>query len=51
MRKIYKSLAMLAVFAVAAGCSTNPITGRSQFMVIPEKMAIGELPRVERRAA
>jgi predicted Zn-dependent protease len=36
-----KSLLLLAVFAVL-GCTTNPITGRSQFMVIPEKMAIGE---------
>ena len=42
MRKIYKSLSLLALFAAAAGCTTNPITGRSQFMVIPEKMAIGE---------
>src|ERR671931_2378 len=23
-----------------AGCSTNPVTGRSQFMVVPESMAI-----------
>jgi predicted Zn-dependent protease len=30
------------VLAAAAGCATNPITGRSQFMVISEKMAIGE---------
>src|SRR5919197_932621 len=25
-----------------AGCSTNPITGRSQLMVVPESMAISE---------
>ncbi|MGH8668320.1 MAG: M48 family metallopeptidase [Burkholderiales bacterium] len=28
--------------AALAGCATNPITGRSQFMVISEQMAIGE---------
>ncbi|OGA72607.1 MAG: hypothetical protein A3G81_21580 [Betaproteobacteria bacterium RIFCSPLOWO2_12_FULL_65_14] len=32
----------LAVFAVLAGCAANPITGRGQFMVIPERMAIGQ---------
>jgi Zn-dependent protease with chaperone function len=35
-------LVLLAILAAAAGCATNPITGRSQFMVISEKMAIGE---------
>ncbi|HEX6320610.1 MAG TPA: M48 family metallopeptidase [Burkholderiales bacterium] len=42
MRNIFKCLALLAILAAAAGCATNPITGRSQFMVISEKMAIGE---------
>ncbi len=42
MRKVLKSLALLAVLAAMTGCATNPITGRSQFMVISEKMAIGE---------
>ncbi len=37
-----KSLAVLAVLAALAGCATNEITGRSQFMVVPEKMAISE---------
>ena len=42
MTNAIKSLALLAVLAILAGCATNPITGRSQFMVVSEKMAIGE---------
>ena len=42
MRRFFKCLLPLVVLAAAAGCATNPITGRSQFMVISEKMAIGE---------
>ena len=42
MPKFVKSLLPLAVLAVLAGCAANPITGRSQFMVVSEKMAIGE---------
>jgi Zn-dependent protease with chaperone function len=42
MPKGFKSLLLLGVFAVLPACSTNPITGRSQFMVVPEKMAIGQ---------
>jgi predicted Zn-dependent protease len=42
MRKFFKCLLPLAVLAAVAGCATNPITGRSQFMVVSEKMAIGE---------
>jgi predicted Zn-dependent protease len=42
MQKHFKSLPLLAVFALLAGCAANPITGRSQFMVIPERMAIGQ---------
>ncbi len=42
MQKHFKSLLLLAVFALLAGCAANPITGRSQFMVVPERMAIGE---------
>lgn len=38
----FKSLVLLGISAVLAGCAANPITGRSQFMVVPEKMAIGE---------
>jgi predicted Zn-dependent protease len=36
-----KSLVLLAV-VMLAGCAANPITGRSQFMIVPEKMAIGQ---------
>lgn len=42
MQNLFKSLLQLAVFAALAGCAANPITGRSQFMVVSEKMAIGE---------
>jgi predicted Zn-dependent protease len=42
MRSSFKWLALLGIFSALAGCATNPITGRSQFMVISEKMAIGE---------
>jgi predicted Zn-dependent protease len=37
-----KSLLLLAVSALLAACAANPITGRSQFMVVSEKMAIGQ---------
>src|SRR5687768_5955887 len=37
-----KSLLLLAVLSLLAGCAANPLTGRSQFMVVSEKMAIGE---------
>jgi predicted Zn-dependent protease len=42
MRKLFKSLALLGVLPLLAACSTNPITGRSQFMVVSERMAIGQ---------
>jgi len=42
MQKLFKSLLPLAVFAFLAGCAANPITGRSQFVVVSERMAIGE---------
>jgi predicted Zn-dependent protease len=42
MQNSFKSLLTLAVLAALAGCATNPLTGRSQFMVVSEKMAIGE---------
>lgn len=42
MQKYSKSLVLLAVLLPLAGCSTNPITGRSQFMVVSERMAIGQ---------
>ena len=38
----FKCLPLLAVLAGLTACSTNPITGRSQFMVVSEKMAIGQ---------
>ena len=36
--------ALLALMAAAtlAGCSTNPVTGRSQFIAVSERQAIGE---------
>ncbi|HEX7053469.1 MAG TPA: M48 family metallopeptidase [Burkholderiales bacterium] len=40
-RMLRQALAGAAVVLVA-GCSTNPITGRSQLMVVPESMAIRE---------
>lgn len=42
MRELFKSLALLGVLPVLAACSTNPITGRSQFMVVSESSAIGQ---------
>ena len=42
MRNAFKYLLLLAALAAVTGCATNPITGRSQFMVISERMAIGE---------
>ena len=42
MPELLKSLPLLIVSILLAACSTNPITGRSQFMVVPEKMAIGQ---------
>jgi predicted Zn-dependent protease len=42
MRRISKALALLAILAGVAGCATNPITGRQQFMVVSENMAIGQ---------
>src|SRR5437016_5250823 len=44
MKSFFKHLHRLAALALGAfaGCSTNPITGRSQFMVVSEDMAIGQ---------
>ncbi|HEY5899028.1 MAG TPA: M48 family metallopeptidase [Burkholderiales bacterium] len=45
MNKPLKSLTVLCAAAAAvvlSACSTNPITGRSQFMVVPESMAISQ---------
>src|SRR3989454_8190527 len=44
MKRSFKHLHYLAALALAAlvGCETNPITGRSQFMVVSEDMAIGQ---------
>src|SRR3989454_11521292 len=44
MNRSFKHLHSLAALALAAlvGCETNPITGRSQFMVVSEDMAIGQ---------
>ena len=37
--KIRFTVVLTAALGIA-GCSTNPVTGRSQFMVVPESMAI-----------
>src|SRR5438477_11543947 len=44
MKRSFKHMRWLAALAVGAlaGCETNPITGRSQFMVVSEDMAIGQ---------
>ena len=42
MLKPFKSLLLLAVFAILAACTANPITGRNQFLVVSENQAIGE---------
>src|SRR5467141_227500 len=44
MKRSFKHMHWLAPLALGAlvGCSTNPITGRSQFMVVSEDMAIGQ---------
>jgi Zn-dependent protease with chaperone function len=42
MLRSRKSLLLLAVSTLLAACSANPITGRSQFVVVPESMAIGQ---------
>jgi len=39
--KVGFTIVLTAALGVA-GCSTNPITGRSQFMVVPESMAISQ---------
>jgi len=44
MKRSFKHMPWLAALALGAlvGCETNPITGRSQFMVVSEDMAIGQ---------
>src|SRR6267143_4021441 len=44
MKRSFKHMHWLAPLALGAlvGCSINPITGRSQFMVVSEDMAIGQ---------
>src|SRR5206468_7330671 len=44
MKRSFKHMHYLAALALAAlvGCETTPITGRSQFMVVSEDMAIGQ---------
>src|SRR5712664_3819198 len=44
MKRSFKHMHWLAPLALGAlvGCSTNPITGRSQFMVVSEDMVIGQ---------
>ncbi|MDD5389250.1 MAG: M48 family metallopeptidase [Gallionellaceae bacterium] len=40
--KPLKSLALLALFAGLAACSSNPMTGRSQLMLVPENQVIAQ---------
>src|SRR6185436_12804280 len=43
IRRVMKSLlTLLAACALLAGCESNPITGRSQLMLVPESMAVSE---------
>src|SRR5881398_910587 len=44
MKRSFKHMRWLAALALGAlaACETNPITGRSQFMVVSEDMAIGQ---------
>jgi hypothetical protein len=44
MKRSFKHMRWLAPLALGAlvGCETNPITGRSQFMVVSQDMAIGQ---------
>jgi predicted Zn-dependent protease len=43
MRREMKILStLLAACALLAGCESNPITGRSQLMIVPESMAVSE---------
>jgi len=37
-----QSLALLTLFATLASCSSNPMTGRSQLMLMPEKQVIAQ---------
>ena len=37
-----KIISIFLVCAVLAGCKSNPISGRAQFMLVPENMAISE---------
>src|SRR6185503_19395575 len=37
-----KTLASIAAAVLLAGCQANPITGRSQLMIVPESMAVSE---------
>ena len=40
--RLVKGLLSILALAALAGCATNEITGRSQFIVVPESMAISE---------
>src|SRR5260221_14105838 len=43
MRREMKTLPiLLAACALLAGCQANPITGRSQLMIVPESLAVSE---------
>ena len=38
--QLFRVLFILAVTVVVAGCQTAPVTGRKQFMLVPESQAI-----------
>lgn len=40
--KPFKSLVQIALFAGLAACSSNPMTGRSQLMLVPENQVIAQ---------
>lgn len=40
--KPFKSLVQAALFAGLAACSSNPMTGRSQLMLVPERQVISQ---------
>jgi Zn-dependent protease with chaperone function len=41
-RRFCKCLLLLGLFAALAGCAANPMTGRSQLVLVSERMAISE---------
>ena len=42
MRRIRQLLPLLALLALLAGCAANPLTGRSQFLIVSEETAVSQ---------